>query len=61
MELKIKDKYLDDRMSCPYTGQVHHLRFLEKSMYKFWFNKLPWLFEEEDPNKPKAKYIKLDK
>jgi len=54
--LKIKEEYLDVVMSSPFDKRVITLRFLDKGEYKYWYNKVPYIFEDK---KVKLKDVKL--
>jgi len=56
--MKIKKELLDDFYYSPITGKLITLRFIPKEEYKYWFNKLPEIFENP---LGKKKYTKLDK
>lgn len=39
MKLKLKKEYVDTYMSCPFTGKVINLTFLEREMYIHYYYK----------------------
>jgi hypothetical protein len=50
MELKIKDEYINLKMSSPFTSELTELRFLDKSMYIHYYNAgYQHLFEIVEP------------
>lgn len=47
MNLQLKQEFLDTRMTCPFTGKIIDLAFLEKEMYQHYYNiGHHYLFEE---------------
>lgn len=47
MELKIKKEYLDTYITCPLSRKQELVRFIDKSLYKIYYDKgLSFLFEE---------------
>ena len=47
MNLRLKKEYVDTWMTCPFTGKVINLTFLEQEMYKWYYQKgYSYLFEE---------------
>ena len=46
MELEVRTEYLDQYVSCPYTGLKVRMRFLEKSLYERYNLAYPFLFKK---------------
>ena len=55
--MKIKKELLDDFYYSPITGKLITLRFIPKEEYKYWFSKLPQIFETCSQN---LKYERCD-
>lgn len=57
MKLKLKSEYVDVMISCPFTGKIINLTFLDEEMYKYYFDKgHKYLFETiEEKEKKETK------
>lgn len=42
---KIKEEFLDSKVSDPYTGKDTYIRFLDKNMYIYYVPYYDWMFE----------------
>lgn len=48
IELKIKKEYLDSYISCPLSKKRELVRFINKGLYKIYYDRgLSYLFEEK--------------
>lgn len=61
-DLKIKEDLINLIVTSPFTGRAVQLRFLEKEMYVHFFNRMPELFDIQEPveEKPKKKGKRTD-
>ncbi len=52
MELKLKEKWANQVINCPFTGKIGMLKFLDPNMYIHYFNNgYAYLFEDVKENK----------
>lgn len=53
-KLKIKPQFIDVMMSCPFTGKIINLTFLDKNLYVHYYNKgHEYLFEVDKKDEKK--------
>ena len=56
MKLKLKTEFVDTYMSCPFTGKIINLTFLEEEMYiHYYYKGHSNLFEVVEDGKDKKK------
>jgi hypothetical protein len=56
MKLKLKPEFIDVFMSCPFTGKIINLTFLEKELYLHYYYKgHTHLFDVIDEKEKKKK------